>query len=68
LVTSGWVRRNREHTGANNVNLLAYTAILNWMALHETGLFTSKFPGAGLPPSLLDSLTAFEPIVQGKIT
>jgi hypothetical protein len=54
---------------ANNVNLLAYTAILNWMALHgEQDQFTATFPGSGLPPALLDSLTAFQPIVNGTIS
>lgn len=53
---------------ANNVNLLAYTAILNYMALHgEQGNFSTLFPGAGLPAGLLDSLTAFQPIVNGTI-
>jgi hypothetical protein len=54
---------------ANNVNLLAYTAILNWMALHgEQNKFATTFPGSGLPAGLLDSLTAFQPIVNGTIT
>jgi hypothetical protein len=55
---------------ANNVNLLAYTVVLNYMALHgEQGAFSSLFPGHGLGgASLLDSLTAFEPIVNGVIT
>ena len=53
---------------ANNVNLLAYTAVLNYMALHgEQGNFSTLFPGAGLPAGLLDSLTAFQPIVNGTI-
>ncbi len=54
---------------ANNVNLLAYTAVLNYMALHgQQGQFSSVFPASGLPPALLDSLTAFTPIVNGVIT
>jgi hypothetical protein len=54
---------------ANNVNLLAYTAILNYMALHgQQGSFSTLFPGAGLPPSMIDTLTAFQPIVNGVIT
>jgi hypothetical protein len=54
---------------ANNVNLLAHTAILNWMALHgEQSQFPTVFPAGGLPPTLFDSLTAFEPIVGGVIT
>jgi len=55
---------------ANNVNLLAQTVILNYMALHgENGNFGSLFPGHGLGNSTLqDALTAFEPIVSGTIT
>jgi hypothetical protein len=55
---------------ANNVNLLAYTAILNYMALHgEQGNFLNPnmFLNSGLPAGLLDSLTAFQPIVSGTI-
>ncbi len=54
---------------ANNVNLLAETVVLNYMALHgEQGNFASLFPGNGLgSPTLLDSLTAFQPIVNGTI-
>ncbi len=52
---------------ANNVNLLVDTVILNYMALHgEQGAFSTNFPtplGA-----LIDTLTAFEPIVAGTIT
>ena len=52
---------------ANNVNLLVETVILNYMALHgEQGNFSSLFPQNGLGNSvLMDSLTAFEPIVDG---
>ncbi|MEO9946011.1 hypothetical protein [Paraglaciecola sp.] len=52
---------------ANNVNLLAETVILNYMALHgEQGKFADLFPSHGLGNSaLMDSLTAFEPIVSG---
>ncbi len=56
---------------ANNVNLLAYTAVLNYMALHgEQGSFSGTFPGSGLPMAApqLDALTAFQPIVNGVIT
>ena len=55
---------------ASNVNLLAETVILNYMALHgENGNFGTAFPGHGLGNSTLqDSLTAFEPIVSGTIT
>lgn len=52
---------------ANNVNLLVDTLVLNYMALHgEQGQFTSVFPSA--LGGLVDSLTAFEPIVNGTIT
>ncbi|MEP2650679.1 MAG: hypothetical protein ABJH06_01675 [Paraglaciecola sp.] len=55
---------------ANNVNLLAETVILNYMALHgEQGNFADLFPSHGLGNSaLMDSLTAFEPIVNGTFT
>jgi hypothetical protein len=70
----GWFRDDGsvETAGspaANNVNLLAETVILNYMALHgEQGNFATLFPGNGLgSASLMDSLTAFEPVVNGKI-
>ena len=55
---------------ANNVNLLAETIILNYMALHgEQANFGTLFPNHGLGNSTLqDSLTSFEPIVAGTIT
>ena len=55
---------------ANNVNLLAETVWLNYMALHgEQGLFSEKFPNHSLGNSdSMDRLTAFEPIVSGTIT
>lgn len=55
---------------ANNVNLLAETVVLNYMALHgEQGSFGSLFPGLGQAnAALLDTMTAFEPIVSGTIT
>lgn len=54
---------------ANNVNLLAETIVLNYMALHgEQGDFGTALPGHGLGNAALqDSLTAFEPIVNGTI-
>jgi hypothetical protein len=54
---------------ANNVNLLVQTIVLNYMALHgEQGNFASLFPGHGLGNSaLMDSMTAFAPIVSGVI-
>ena len=54
---------------ANNVNLLVQTVILNYMALHgEQSNFGSLFRGHGLGnATLMDSLTAFAPIVSGTI-
>ncbi len=54
---------------ANNVNLLVETVILNYLALHgEQGQFPVLFPGHGLGnATLMDSLTAFDPIVNGTI-
>ena len=57
---------------ANNVNLLVNTVILNYMALHgEQNLFDNLYPGwnHGLGNAQMkDSLTAFQPIVNGFIT
>lgn len=55
---------------ANNVNLLVETVALNYMALHgEQGQFDSIFPNNGLNGvALKDSLTAFDPIVNGTIS
>ena len=55
---------------ANNVNLLVETVILNYMALHgEVGMFDTIFPNHGLGNTALwDSITAFEPIVNGTIS
>ncbi len=54
---------------ANNVNLLVETVILNYMALHgDNGNFSTLFPTNGLGNAALqDSLTAFDPIVNGTI-
>ncbi|HEY4644828.1 MAG TPA: hypothetical protein VIH25_00965 [Steroidobacteraceae bacterium] len=54
---------------ANNVNLLVETVILNYMALHgEQGQFASLFPTHGLGSvTLRDSLTGFNPVVNGTI-
>ena len=51
--------------GANNVNLLVQTVLLNYMALHgEQGQFANVFQNHGLgDPALLDRLIAFAPIV-----
>jgi hypothetical protein len=55
--------------GANAVNLLVETVILNYMALHgQAGMFPTLFPSNGLGSSALrDSITAFAPIVNGTI-
>jgi hypothetical protein len=55
---------------ANAVNLLVETVIMNYMALHgEQGNFPTLFPNHGLGSvTLRDSLTAFNPIVNGVIT
>ena len=54
---------------ANAVNLLVKTVILNYMALHgKQGHFGSLFPNQGLGNAAAqDAITAFEPIVNGKI-
>ncbi|WP_425451677.1 hypothetical protein [Alteromonas aestuariivivens] len=54
---------------ANNVNLLVETVILNYLALHgEQHRFAEFFPQHGLGnAALMDSLTAFEPIVNGSL-
>jgi hypothetical protein len=55
---------------AGNVNLLVETVVLNYLALHgEQGALGSVLPGQGLGGStMLDALTAFEPIVNGVIS
>jgi hypothetical protein len=52
---------------ANNVNLLVQTVLLNYMALHgQQGQFSTLVPGQGLGNNtMLDSLTAFQPIITG---
>ena len=51
------------------MNLLAQTVVLNYMALHgEQGQFTNLFGSTLGNAQLMDSLTAFEPIVNGVIT
>jgi len=54
---------------ANNVNLLVETVILNYLALHgEQGQFATLFPTHGLGSvALRDSITAFNPVVNGTI-
>jgi len=70
----GWFRADgsvetASSPAANNVNLLVEMVALNYMALHdEQGSFGSLFPGNGLGNAgLIDSLTAFQPIVSGTI-
>ncbi len=70
----GWFRSDgsvetASSPAANNVNLLVQTVALNYLALHgEQNRFGEFFPGNGLGnAALLDSLTAFEPIVSGTI-
>jgi hypothetical protein len=54
--------------GANNVNLLVETVLLNYMALHgEAGNFAAQFPNHGLGANL-DRLIGLAPIVNGVIT
>jgi hypothetical protein len=52
---------------ANNVNLLVETVVLNYMALHgKQADFGTIFKGHGLgSASMIDRLTAFQPIVSG---
>jgi hypothetical protein len=54
---------------ANNVNLLVNAVVMNYMALHgEEGLFDQVIPNHGLGNATMrDSLTAFQPIVNGTI-
>lgn len=56
--------------GANNVNLLVETVLLNYMALHgQVGQFATAFPNHGLGSNQnLDRLTGLAPIVSGIIT
>lgn len=70
----GWFRSDgsvetASSPAANNVNLLVQTIALNYLALHgEQGNFANLFPNHGLGNStLLDSLTAFTPIVSGTL-
>jgi hypothetical protein len=54
---------------ANNVNLLVETIVLNYLALHgEQGSLANVIPAHGLGnATLMDSLTAFTPIVNSTI-
>ena len=67
-----WPDGSVETTGTpatNNVNLLAETVVLNYMALRgDQGDFGTVVPTHGLGNSTLqDSLTALEPLVSGTI-
>jgi hypothetical protein len=55
--------------GANSVEQLVETVILNYMALHgDQGQFSTLFPNQGLGNAAAqDAVTAFEPIVNGTI-
>ncbi|EKF75837.1 twin-arginine translocation pathway signal [Alcanivorax hongdengensis A-11-3] len=71
----GWMRSDAsvETAGtpaANNVNLLAQTVWLNYMALHDQlGQFSSTFPNHSLGNAdSLERLAAFQPIVNGTLT
>ena len=68
MSSDGSVQR-ASSPAANNVNLLVNTVLLNYMALHgEQGQFGNIFQNHGLGNSTLqDSLTAFEPIVNGFV-
>ncbi|MGI9272014.1 MAG: hypothetical protein ACR2QT_09585 [Woeseiaceae bacterium] len=68
MSSDGSVQR-ASSPAANNVNLLVNTVLLNYMALHgEQAQFANIFPGHGLGNSTLqDSMTAFEPIVNGFV-
>ncbi len=59
-----------SHPGANAVNLLVETVVLNYMALHdELGAFPTTFMSQGLGgDALRNSLVAFAPIVSHVIT
>ena len=70
----GWFRSDASvetasSPAANQVNLLAETVILNYMALHgEQAEFSVLFPNHGLGnAALMDSMTAFAPIASGTI-
>jgi hypothetical protein len=54
---------------ANSVEQLVQTVVLNYLALHgEQGQFGTLFPTQGLgTAAALDAITAFAPIVNGKI-
>ena len=65
----GWFRADGSvetaaTPAANNVNLLVQTLLLNYLALHgEAGSYSSYFGNDLGNATLMDSLTAFQPIV-----
>jgi hypothetical protein len=65
---SGDIETSSSPAG-NAVNLLVEMVLLNYMALHgEQGNFPTLFPNNGLGSSALrDSLTSFNPVVNGTI-
>jgi hypothetical protein len=65
MSASGSVVTNGTTPGANNPNLLAEMAVLNWMALNgDQGNFENLVPNHGLgDPTQLDRWIAFAPIV-----
>lgn len=67
---SGDVETGSGVGGANNVNSLVETVILNYMALHgQQNQFSTKFPGNSLGnAAALDKITAFTPICNGVIS
>jgi hypothetical protein len=65
--TAGGAVNSSSSPAANAVNLLVNTVILNYMALHgQQGNFAGTIANNGLGTDL-DSLIAFEPIVNGVI-
>jgi hypothetical protein len=65
--TAGGAVNSSSSPAANAVNLLVNTVILNYMALHgQQGNFASTIANNGLGTNL-DSLIAFEPVVNGVI-
>jgi hypothetical protein len=70
----GWFRtadgsvETASSPAANNVNLLVDMLLLNYLALHgEVGRFNTLFGSSLGNSSMLDSLTAFNPICNGTI-
>lgn len=71
----GWFRTSdgsvdtASSPAANNVNLLVDTVLLNYLALHgEIGRFNTLFGNSLGSASMMDSLTAFNPICNGTIS